>query len=249
MRALSDPSSPAMQVTPSPRALAGLTVVLPCLNEAANIGDAIRAATLTATRCALEHEIVVVDDGSTDETAAISAEAVRRDRRVRLIVHPRNLGYGSALRSGIAAASMPWILLADADLQFDLRELEDFLPCAGGADLMLGWRILRQDELPRRIGSATRGWVLRHAFHLPFRDPECGFKLVRRDLLERCTLTCSGTLISTELLLACRAAGGRVRELGVHHRARAAGDRGGARERVAGHHVREFAALWREHHG
>ena len=104
--------------------LPGLTIVLPCFNEAENVADAIRYATTAAERCATAHEVVVVDDGSSDATAAIAARFAERDRRVRLVVHSGNQGYGDALRSGIAAAQMPWVLLTDADLQFDLDQLD-----------------------------------------------------------------------------------------------------------------------------
>src|SRR5689334_10494940 len=126
-----------------PNALPGLTIVLPCFNEAANVADAIRYATAAAERCAAEHEIVVVDDGSDDDTALLAARIAERDRRVRVVVHTRNRGYGDAMRSGIAAARMPWVLLTDGDLQFDLAELEDFLPAAVSADILVGWRIVR----------------------------------------------------------------------------------------------------------
>ena len=113
-----------------PNALPGLTVVLPCFNEAENVADAIRYATAAAERCATAHQIVVVDDGSSDATAAIAAHFANRDRRVRLVVHSAQPGLRRRVRSGIAAARMPWVLLTDADLQFDLDELEDFLPLA-----------------------------------------------------------------------------------------------------------------------
>jgi len=128
----------------------GLTIVLPCFNEEGNIADAIRYATAAAERCATGHEIVVVDDGSIDETASVAARLAERDRRVRVVVHTRNRGYGDAVRTGIAAARMPWVLLTDSDLQFDLSELEDFLPLAAHADIVVGWRILRRDPLNRR---------------------------------------------------------------------------------------------------
>ncbi|MBI5104417.1 MAG: glycosyltransferase family 2 protein [Solirubrobacterales bacterium] len=229
----------------SPNALRGLTIVLPCFNEAENVADAIRYATQAAERCSIDHEIVVVDDGSSDDTSTIAATFVERDRHVRLIVHPQNLGYGDALRSGIAAASMPWVLLTDADLQFDLREIEDFLPYTQRADLILGWRILRQDPLHRRVNAAAWNWLVRRSFHLRVRDIDCAFKLIRRDLLQSCQLSATGAMISTELLVKCRAAGGRMEEVGVHHRARVAGEQSGANPRVVARAFRELATLRR----
>jgi hypothetical protein len=229
----------------APNALPGLTIVLPCFNEAGNIADAIRYATTAAERCATAHEIVVVDDGSTDATAAIAAGFAGSDRRVRLVVHSGNRGYGDALRSGIAAAQMPWVLLTDADLQFDLDELEDFLPCAARADIVVGWRILRQDPLNRRVNAAAWNWLVRRAFALPVRDVDCAFKLIRRDLLERCDLRATGAMISTELLVQCLAAGGRLEQLGVHHRARVTGRQSGASPRVVARAFRELATLQR----
>jgi len=111
------------------------------------------------------------------------------------------------VRSGVEAAGMDWVLLTDADLQFDLRELEDFLPSAARADLVVGWRILRQDPVNRRLNAAAWNWLVRRMFHLPVRDVDCAFKLVRRDLLQSCALTSGGAMISTELLVKCLAAG------------------------------------------
>src|SRR5437764_9899162 len=158
-----------------PNALPGLTIVLPCFNEADNVADAIRYAGAAAERCATDHEIVVVDDGSSDETAVIAARLAERDRRVRVIVHTRNRGYGDAVRSGIGAALMPWVLLTDADLQFDLAELEQFLPAAAHADIVMGWRIARRDPLNRRLNASAWNWLVRRMFRLPVRDVDCAF--------------------------------------------------------------------------
>jgi hypothetical protein len=225
--------------------LSGLTVVLPCFNEAENVADAIRYATSAAERCALTHEILVVDDGSADDTATITARLSETDPRVRLIVHGRNLGYGSALRSGIAASRKPWVLLTDADLQFDLRDLEDFLPVARRAELVAGWRIVRQDPVHRRINAAAWNWLVRRVLELPVRDVDCAFKLVRRDLLERLELRSAGATISAELLAKALAAGARIEQVGVHHRARIAGDPSGADPRVVLRAFGELASLRR----
>jgi glycosyltransferase involved in cell wall biosynthesis len=225
--------------------LSGLTIVLPCFNEAANLPDAVRFATAAAERCALKHEIVVVDDGSSDETATVATELLMRDPRVRIVVHVDNRGYGQALRSGIAAARMPWVLLIDADLQFDFGELEDFVSLSPSADLVVGWRILPQGPVGRRAGGALWNRFVRAALHLPVRDVDCAFRLVRRELLERLDLRATGALVGAELLVKSRAAGARVAEVPVHHRPRIAGRQTGGGRRLGARTLRELADLRR----
>ncbi len=227
----------------APQALPGLSVVLPCFDEASNVADAVRAATRAASRCSYEHEIIVVDDGSRDETAAITATLIEADPRVRLLIHGDNRGYGEALRSGIEAARMPWVLITDADLQFDLGELETFLPAAERSELVIGWRIKRCDPINRRVNAAAWNWLVRRTFGLAVRDVDCAFKLMRRDLLSTCRFSATGAMISTELLVRCLAAGARMEEIGVHHRPRVAGVQSGASPRVVMRALRELSAL------
>jgi glycosyltransferase involved in cell wall biosynthesis len=227
----------------SPNALRGLTVVLPCFDEAENLAEAVRLATQAAERYALMHEIVIVDDGSSDATGAVAAGLVAGDPRVRLIVHAENRGYGQALRSGIAVARLPWVLLIDADLQFDFGELEDFLPLTRSADLVVGWRILPQGPVGRRAAGALWNRFVRGAFDLPVRDVDCAFRLVRRELLQRLDLRASGALVGTELVVKSRAVGARVAEVPVHHRPRVAGRQAGSGPRLAAGTLRELADL------
>jgi Glycosyl transferase family 2 len=165
-------------------ALPGLTVVLPCFDEADNVADAIRAATAAAERCARSHQIVVVDDGSSDSTTTVAAALAARDPRVRLVVHARNQGYGDAVRSGIAAATEPWILLTDADLQFDLGELRLMLQLTIDHDLVAGYRIDRADPPARRFAAHAWNRLMRHSFGVAVRDVDCAFKLIHRDMLD-----------------------------------------------------------------
>jgi hypothetical protein len=132
-----DSGIPAGSVPPpAPRRLAGLSIVLPCLHGQDTIGDAVRTATRTGDRVAAEHEIIVVNDGSSDATATVAAALVGWDRRVRLLIHSRIRGYGDAVRSGIGAARMPWVLLTDP-LRCDLDAFDTFVPLAAEADLVV----------------------------------------------------------------------------------------------------------------
>ena len=227
----------------APNALEGLTIVLPCLDEAENLPDAVRFATDTAARCAAAHEIVIVDDGSSDDTVAVAGELAARDPRVRLIVHSGNRGYGPALRSGIAAARFPWVLLIDADLQYDVGELVDFLPLAPLADLVVGRRILPQGPAGQRLGGALWNRLVRSTLDLPSRDVDCGFRLARRELLQRLELHAGGALVGAELLARSRAADARIAEVPVHHRVRVAGRQAGIGPRLAARTLRELAEL------
>jgi glycosyltransferase involved in cell wall biosynthesis len=229
---------------PAPARLAGLSVVLPCFNEEASVAAAIRDGRAAAALWSEDYEIIVVDDGSTDATARVAGEFVGADPHVRLIVHTVNRGYGAALRSGIEAARMEWVLLADADGQFDMAELADFVLLTDSADVVWGRRIVRRDRLRRRAAAAGWNRLVRTLFHLPVRDVDCGFKLIRRDLLGGTALHANGAMISTELLVRCLAEGARVAEIGVHHHPRRAGRETGGDPHVIARAFRELAIAY-----
>jgi glycosyltransferase involved in cell wall biosynthesis len=223
--------------------LPGLTIVLPCLDEAENLADAVRCATQAGRRCAERHEVVIVDDGSADATTAVAAALAATDPRVRLVLHAEHRGYGEALRSGIAAAAMPWVLLTDADLQYDLDDLVDFLPVAERVDVVVGRRVLPQLPLGRRVADAAWQRFVAAVLHLGVRDADCAFRLVRRDLLARLDLRAGGALVGPELLVKSRAAGARIVELPVRHRVRVAGRGAGAGRRLSPRTGRELRGL------
>jgi glycosyltransferase involved in cell wall biosynthesis len=218
-------------MTTAPK-LPGLSIVLPCYDEAANVGRAIAEATRAAERVAEAHEILVVDDGSRDGTRDVAESASAQDSRIRVLVHQRNGGYGAALSTGFSAARLAWVFLTDADLQFDVLELEHFLALAPDHDLLCGYRIDRADALHRRANGAAWNALVRWLFDIPVRDVDCAFKLMRRDLVQSLPLVSDGAMVSTELLARAQKAGARIAEIGVTHRPRVAGRASGANPRV-----------------
>jgi glycosyltransferase involved in cell wall biosynthesis len=225
--------------------LDGLSIVLPCHDEADNVAAVVESALAVGALVAGRVEVIVVDDGSDDATGERAARLVAADERVRLVVHPRNLGYGAALRSGIGAARMPWVFLTDADGQFDLRDLVPALVERGGADVLWGYRLERSDNRLRRLNAAGWNRLVHALLGLPVRDVDCAFKLIPREALVAAAPRCDGAGISAELLAAGLAARLTVREVGVHHRPRAAGSASGARPRVVIRALGELLALRR----
>jgi glycosyltransferase involved in cell wall biosynthesis len=228
--------------------LAGVSVVLPAHNEEENVIEAIRQAIAATEAWSARQEVIVVDDGSIDATGALARQLSSFEPRVRVVSHDRNRGYGSAIRTGIAAAQLEWLLLTDADLQFDLGQLCEFVPHTCEAELVVGYRKERSDPLLRRVNA--RGWnaLIHLLFRLQVRDVDCAFKLIRRDMLDGVELISTGATIDTEILATARRRGAHCVELPVTHRARVAGEASGANLCVIGRAFRELLTVWRHVH-
>jgi glycosyltransferase involved in cell wall biosynthesis len=220
-----------------------VAILLPCFNEIGNLAAAVADARRAALDAAARHEVIVVDDGSTDGTGELARSLAALKPDVRVIAHEQNRGYGAALRTGIAAARMPWLLLTDADLQFDLMQLGEVASLAGQFDLILGRRTPRRDPLYRRVYGHTWNWLVRRALELPVRDVDCAFKLARTELLQSLDLRSTGAMISPELVSRSLARGARLVEVDVAHRPRRSGAQSGANPRVILRALSELRAL------
>jgi glycosyltransferase involved in cell wall biosynthesis len=201
-----------------------LSIVLPAYNEDANIARAVRAAAAAAAALPGEWEVVVVDDGSRDGTAAVlQSLAAEMGPRLVVVRHPSNRGYGAALRSGFAATRGDLVFYTDSDNQFDLSELRDFLPLMAEHDAALGYRVDRKDPWTRRTASAFFNGLSSLVFGMSVRDLNCSFKLFRGDLLRGLPLESADFFIDTEMVARMHRAGWRLVQRGVRHFPRTAG--------------------------
>lgn len=223
-----------------------ISLVFPMFDEEQNIGPLLASALALAPRLADDFEIIVVDDGSHDGSAAVVEMQRRLDPRVRLLRHPTNVGYGAALRSGLRAARGDLVFFTDADLQFDLREIETLLAHAGDFDIVAGYRAPRRDPWRRRVFAFGWAALVRILFGLRVRDIDCAFKVFHRPVLDALPIESIGAFVNTELLLRARGKGFRIREVPVTHHPRVAGRAKGATPRVIGRALVELATLYRE---
>jgi glycosyltransferase involved in cell wall biosynthesis len=196
----------------------GLSIFFPAYNDAGTIASLVIVAHMTARGITDDHEVIVVDDGSPDHTGALLDELAKTYGWLKVIHHAKNRGYGGALRSGFTAASKELVFYTDGDAQYDPRELATLMGAlSADVDFVNGYKISRHDPFHRIVIGRAYHWFVKIAFGLKLRDVDCDFRLVRRSVFDKVTLTRSSGVICVELMKKVQDHGYRIAEVPVHH--------------------------------
>ncbi len=226
--------------------LAGLTVFLPSHNEEGNVERVVGDFLAELPKVAENYEVVVVDDGSRDRTGEIADRLAAGNRHVLVVHHPKNLGYGGAVNSGLHSGTQPFLLLADGDGQFDPSEMSKLTSRIDDYDVVIGRRAQRADNLMRRINGKAWTSLARLLFGLQITDMDCGFKLFRREAVAGIVLHSNSAMITTELMARLAGRKALICEVDVTHLPRVAGEQTGNSPLVILHAFREMFALYRD---
>ena len=195
-----------------------LSIFFPAYNDAGTIASLALIAHMTARTLTDDYEVIVVEDGSPDHTGALLDEMARYFPWLKVVHHPRNRGYGGALRSGFAAASKELVFYTDGDAQYDPREMAKLWEAlTPGVDFVNGYKTFRSDPLHRIVIGRVYHWFVKLWFGLRLRDVDCDFRLMRRTVLDRVALTRSSGVICVELMKNVQDHGFRVAQVPVHH--------------------------------
>ncbi|MEK6323475.1 MAG: glycosyltransferase family 2 protein [Acidobacteriota bacterium] len=222
-----------------------ISAFFPAYNDAGTIASMVVLADRTLRKLTDDYEVIVVNDGSRDHTAQVLSEMASIYPRLRVIHHPANRGYGSALRTGFASASKEWIFYTDGDAQYDVRELEKLAPLmTGDVEVVNGYKISRSDPLHRIIAGDIYRWIVRLAFGIKIRDVDCDFRLVRRASYNRVRLSSTSGTICVEMIKSFQDAGLRFAEAPVHHYHRAYGKSQFFNFRRLFKTLRDLSGLW-----
>jgi glycosyltransferase involved in cell wall biosynthesis len=190
----------------------------PAYNDGGTIASLVIRAVQVASRLTSDFEVIVVNDGSTDTTRDIVDELARTYPQVRVVHHPRNRGYGGALRTGFATATRELIAYTDGDAQYDPSELEVLWnQLTPDVDMVTGYKISRSDPWHRIVIGRIYHHTVKLMFGLRVRDVDCDFRLMRREIFDRVKLERDTGVICLEMMRKIQDAGFRVREVPVHH--------------------------------
>jgi glycosyltransferase involved in cell wall biosynthesis len=162
-----------------------ISVVIPVRNEAPNVPKLYEEMTATLEAFGRRYEIIVVDDGSTDETFELLAALQARDARLRIIRFRRNFGQTAGFSAGFAHARGRFIVTADGDLQNDPRDIPAMIDLAQTFDIVAGWRKDRQDAFfSRRLPSMVANWIISHVTGVKLHDYGCSLKVFRAEVVK-----------------------------------------------------------------
>lgn len=198
--------------------LSSLTIFFPAYDDAKTLPYLICRAYQAGKLASKRFEILIINDGSTDETRDVVRVMEKKFSEIKIISHNENLGYGAALRTGFGNAKGEFVFYTDGDGQYDPMELVSLAnKLTPVIDVVNGYKQRRADPFIRRLLGAFYNRFAHVFYTLPIRDIDCDFRLIRKSLLKPKDLHAVSGKICLELILQLQESGARFCEIPVHH--------------------------------
>jgi len=227
-----------------------LSVFLPAYNEEKMLAKTTGEIDRVLKKVAGDYEIIIVDDGSKDKTGEIADKLASQNKKIRVIHHHPNRGYGAAVKSGTYAARYPWVVLFDADGQFDFTEITKFFKKQKetNADIVWGYVLQREVSFVRKVNTFLWRFLVSLVFGLKVKWIDCGFRFFRKEVADKIPKLESerGAFISSEFLIKAKKSGFKITEVIVHHYPDIAGGSTGADLKVIIKSFVDLFKLWRK---
>ena len=211
---------------PDPKGPVDLSIVIPVYNEERRVGEALRRIQAFMQHKKLDWEILVSDDGSSDNTQSIVEAAIKKraDQKIRFLSAPYNQGKGAAVKRGMLEASGKWLLMTDVDLSAPIKEVDRLIAALNdGADVAIGSRAIRengcdvQQSFIRKFSGRVFNWITQSFFLRGFLDTQCGFKCFKAEAAKELfrNQTLNGFCFDVEILYLANQKKFRIKEVPV----------------------------------
>jgi len=204
--------------------ISGISFFCPAYYDAGNIAQVVEKCIKLFSEICEDYEIVIVNDGSPDNTGEVIDGLSRRYDKVKAVHHERNLGYSEALRTGFRNASkFEFILFTDGDDQYDIGNFRKMLSHMDNYDAVITYRVKNANSFARQVISRAFNMALKILFREPFRDLSSSFRLVRRSALNKVTLRSESIFLAVELILKLHKNKFRIKEIPIESHKRLSG--------------------------
>ena len=225
-------------------AVASVSAIFPCYNDEHTIGGLVDDVYEVLAPLVETVEVIVVNDGSTDGSSGVLDRLAGERPWLTVVHHECNGGYGRALLTGFANATLDWIFYTDGDAQYDARQAATLIPLAADVDVVQGYKIGRGDPWYRKLIGRVYHHVVRALFGLHVRDTDCDFRLFRRHLVTDVPLESTSGVVCVEMMYRFERAGARFVETPVHHYFRPHGRSQFFRLPAIASSARQLLSLW-----
>lgn len=197
----------------------GISIIIPALNEEKNLEPLVTEIIDYFSSKHIPYEIIIVNDGSSDNTGKSADALASKYKNISTIHHVQNKGYGKSLKDGFNASRHEYLFFTDADRQFKINSLDAFLPLMKEeiADMIIGYRIDRKDNLLRKFLAWCFNQMVRVIFSLDYKDIDCAFKLFKKEAFRSLEIKSDDFLFNAELLAKARIKQLNIIQLGVEH--------------------------------
>ncbi len=224
-----------------------ISIFFPFWNEEKNIERVVEAAVPIAGKISEKWEMILIDDGSSDNTLEILKKLAIDNSRIRVVTHKTNRGYGASLKSGFENSRYDVVVFTDGDGQFDFSEISKFIDKIKDADMVIGYRKKRLDNPIRHVlMNLLKIWDFVF-FGFIYKDIDCGFKMFKKQALSKIMpLRSEGAMITTEILAKAKKEKLKIIQVEVSHYPRIYGDQSGGNLRVIIRAIKESFTLWKD---
>jgi glycosyltransferase involved in cell wall biosynthesis len=200
-----------------------VSLFFPVFRDEKSVRNVAEKALKLLSELCTDYEIIIVDDGSPDRSGEIADELAREHDSIRVIHHGKNLGYGSAVRSGLAASRFEYICLTDGDDEYEVEDFRKLLKLRDRYDLIITFRYKKIYSNTRIFVSWVYNKLLRLLFRMPFRDVSTGLRMIRKSVIEDLELESTSPFVGAEIAIKTMLKGHAVGEVGIQTFPRAFG--------------------------
>ena len=211
--------------------LPSLSFIIPAYRDEDTIECVVRDAVRVGKKVAKQFEIIVINDASPDQTGEVLIKLTKTIKELQVITHTDNTGYGGTIRDLYYAGKCEWLYSMPGDNQIPAEEVMKLIPHTPKADMIIGWRVNRQDPPERLRQSKIYNWLLRVLFGLTLHDVN-SVRLVKKKLFDRIILHSRSAFVDAELAIRAKRLGFRTLEVPIAHRGRDSTGAGGGKLRT-----------------
>ena len=162
------------------------------------------------------YEVVIVDDGCPEKSGLLAKNFSKNIKKIKVIFHKQNLGYGSAIKTGLKNCKYQWIFQTDGDAEYDVNDLKKLIKLTNRSDLIITYRFKKKYKTSRIIISWIYNAILRVLFLTNFKDISTGSRLIKKKMLKKIKLKSKSPFIGAELAIKSKYSGLKVSEVGIH---------------------------------